>query len=257
LAISPANKTTYFPPDNARPRSTCTCAFLTITSVAQIPFAIDFSSTIAKAGMNIVRGASLDNNIVCVVEKEAIVVDSIANDVKKAMCDNGAVELNKHQARRLSSIILDGDHTNKKFVGQNVQVILKEIGMTVDETARLAFVETDPDHPFAVTELLMPVIPFIRVKNVDDAIDVAVQLEGGRCHTAVMHSRNIDNLHNMAVKINTSIFVKNAPAYAGLGLGGEGPTSFTIASPTGEGMTSAKHFTRRRRCTLAGHFRIT
>ena len=71
-----------------------------------------------------------------------------------------------------------------------------------------------------------------------------------------MYSTNIDNLHKMARTINTSIFTKNAPTYSGLGLGGEGYTSFTIASPTGEGLTNAIHFTRERRCTLVDSFRI-
>jgi aldehyde dehydrogenase len=85
---------------------------------------------------------------------------------------------------------------------------------------------------------------------------MAYKLEGGCFHTAVMHSKNIEYLHRMAVRMNTSIFVKNGPAYAGLGLTGEGPASFTIASPTGEGVTTARHFTRTRRCVVTGYFRI-
>jgi len=50
--------------------------------------------------------------------------------------------------------------------------------------------------------------------------------------------------------------VKNASNLAGLGLGGEGYTSFTIASPTGEGLTTVLNFTRERRCTLKEHFRF-
>ena len=102
----------------------------------------------------------------------------------------------------------------------------------------------------------MPVIGLVRVKDVHEAIALAKEVEHGHCHTAVMHSKNIDNLHKMAKVINTSIFVKNAPNYAGLGLGGEGFTSFTIASPTGEGLTSARDFTRVRRCVLKDRFRI-
>jgi acyl-CoA reductase-like NAD-dependent aldehyde dehydrogenase len=141
-------------------------------------------------------------------------------------------------------------------VGKDIQVILNEIGIEADPSKRLAFVETDKDHPFAKMELLMPVLAFIRVKDIDEAIDVAYELEGGCFHTAVIHSKNVDNMHNMAVKMNTSIFVKNGPALAGLAFFGEGPTSFTIASPTGEGVTTARHFTRTRRCVMRGHFRI-
>ena len=102
----------------------------------------------------------------------------------------------------------------------------------------------------------MPVIPVVRAGHANEAIDLAVHLEGGLRHTAAMHSKNLDNLDRMANEINTSIFVKNGPSYAGIGLGGEGHTSFTIAGPTGEGLTSARSFTRLRRCTLVDAFRI-
>jgi acyl-CoA reductase-like NAD-dependent aldehyde dehydrogenase len=142
-------------------------------------------------------------------------------------------------------------------VGKDVQLILRQIGMDVAPEIKIAIVETGADHPFAKEEMLMPVLPFIRVRDIGAAIDLAYRLENGCFHTAVIHSRNIDHMHRMAKKMNTTIFVKNGMALAGLGFGGEGCTSFTIASPTGEGITSAKHFTRMRRCTLSGHFRIT
>jgi acyl-CoA reductase-like NAD-dependent aldehyde dehydrogenase len=114
----------------------------------------------------------------------------------------------------------------------------------------------DADHTFFWTELMMPVLPLVRVRHVDEAIALAVEVEHGFRHTASMHSRNIDKLHDMARACDCSIFVKNGPNAAGLGWNGEGPTSFTIASPTGEGMTTAKSFTRIRRCTLVDRFRI-
>ena len=67
---------------------------------------------------------------------------------------------------------------------------------------------------------------------------------------------NIENMHRMSRRCNCSIFVKNAVAVAGIGFGGEGHASFTIASPTGHGVTSARHFTRERRCTVKEYFRI-
>jgi acyl-CoA reductase-like NAD-dependent aldehyde dehydrogenase len=126
----------------------------------------------------------------------------------------------------------------------------------VDDDIRLAVAETDVHHPLVTTEQLMPVIPLVRTKNAAEAIDVAVRVERGCFHTAVMHSKNIDHLSAMARKCNTTIFIKNGPSFAGLGLDGEGFTSFSIASPTGEGVTNARHFTRSRRCTLKDSFRI-
>ncbi len=121
---------------------------------------------------------------------------------------------------------------------------------------RLAFAEAPPDHPLVLTEQLMPIVPLVRAADAQAAIGLAIEVEGGNRHTAVMHSRNIEHLHLMARSCNAAIFVKNAPSYAGLGLEAEGYTSFTIASPTGEGLTCALHFTRARRCTLKDYFRI-
>jgi len=219
------------------------------------PVVVDETADIDKAAHDIVLSASCDNNIICIIEKEIIVVESVADQLKKALVKHGSVELGEHQTRRLKNVLFDeNNHTRKQFVGKDIQVILKEIGMNVDPSKRMAICETGPDHLFATTELLMPVLPLIRVKDVDEAIDLAFKLEKGCGHTAVIHSKNIDNMHKMAVKMNTSLFIKNGPALAGLGYQGEGYTSFTITSPTGEGLTSARNFCRIRRCTLQGHF---
>jgi acyl-CoA reductase-like NAD-dependent aldehyde dehydrogenase len=145
---------------------------------------------------------------------------------------------------------------NKEFVGKAPATILKTIGMSVDPGVRLAFAEVDRLHPLMWTEQLMPIIPLARARDADDAIELAVQVEQRMGHTAMMHSLNIEKLSRMARLINCSIFVKNGPSLAGLGFGGEGYTSFSIASPTGEGLTNALTFTRERRCTLVDAFRI-
>jgi propionaldehyde dehydrogenase len=147
--------------------------------------------------------------------------------------------------------------SKKKFVGKNAGVILSELGIPAGDDVRLIFCEVATEnHPFVQIEMLMPVIPVVKAPNVFEAIKMAKRVEHGYGHTAVIHSRHIEHLSLMAKEINTSIFVKNAPSFAGLGMGGEGFTSFTIASPTGEGMTTALSFSRLRRCTLKDHFRI-
>ena len=152
---------------------------------------------------------------------------------------------------------LAGVSTNSRRVcAGTCRPIAAAIGLQVPAQTRLLFVETPASHPFAVTELMMPVLPVVRVANVEEAIALAVQLEGGCHHTAAMHSRNIDNMNQMANAIDTSIFVKNGPCIAGLGLGGEGWTTMTITTPTGEGVTSARTFVRLRRCVLVDAFRI-
>lgn len=221
------------------------------------PVVVDDTADPDKAAQDIILSAGCDNNIICVVEKEIIATKGAAEGLKKALLKHGAIEVGAYQGKRLEKILLDENgYPNKKWVGKDIREILREIGMDAAPDKRLAIVETGPDHPFAKEELLMPVLPFIRVNGIDKAIDLAYELEGGCFHTAVIHSRDVDHMHRMAVKMNTSIFVKNGMALAGLGMGGEGPCSFTIASPTGEGLTTARHFTRTRRCVLSGYFRI-
>ncbi|MBN2425171.1 MAG: aldehyde dehydrogenase EutE [Calditrichaceae bacterium] len=225
------------------------------------PVVVDETADVPKAAKDIVWGASFDNNIICSDEKEIIVVDSVADQLKKEMAGNNAVELNPQQAESLAKIILEdypgaNPKINRKWVGKNAAALAKEIGLNIPADTRLLFTEAADTHPFALIELMMPVIPVIRVSDADKAIDAAIKLERGLHHTAAMHSKNIDHLHRMANEINTSIFVKNGPCLAGLGFGGEGWTSMTITTPTGEGVTSAASFVRLRRCVLVDHFRI-
>jgi acyl-CoA reductase-like NAD-dependent aldehyde dehydrogenase len=222
------------------------------------PVVVDETADIEEAGRGIVSGASLDNNIVCIVEKEVFVVDSVADGLITAMQKAGAVLIKGAQIRRLEQIVLEDDrqHIRKQYVGRNASVFLDALGVPYDGDPRLVICEVPWDHPFVQVEMLTTIIPIVRVRNVDEGIERAVQAEHGFGHTACMWSRNIENLHKMARVINTSIFVKNGPAYAGLGQGGEGYTSFTIASPTGEGLTTALTFSRQRRCTLKEFFRI-
>ena len=225
------------------------------------PAVVDETAGIQKAARDIVAGASLDNNIICTDEKEVVVVHSVADALKHEMVRQGCVELTGKDIEQICEVIFesrDGNTgvINRDLVGKNANVILRKAGINVDSDLRLVICEVDRDHPLAWTEQLMPILPVVRVPDVDSAIDLAVRYEGGRRHTATMHSKNIEKLSRMARAINCSIFVKNGPSFAGLGMGGEGYTSFTIASPTGEGLTSPISFTRERRCTLVDYFRI-
>jgi acyl-CoA reductase-like NAD-dependent aldehyde dehydrogenase len=221
------------------------------------PAVVDETANLAKAAEAIVRGASLDNNIVCIAEKEVIAVDSIANRLIDELKRQKVLWLDHRQTRELEKVVLEGDHVNKNWVGKDAGLIAEQIGVRGHgHDLRLLMCEVDEQHPFVQHELLMPVIPLFRARDAAEAIAAAVRVEHGFHHTATMHSTNIDNMAAMARVCNCSIFVKNDASHAGLGLGGEGYTSFTIASPTGEGLTTAVHFTRERRCTLKEAFRF-
>jgi len=227
------------------------------------PVVVDETADLERAGEFIVKGASFDNNIICVDEKELIVVETVADQLSRIMSRKGALLLNPQYLAQLDQLIFEKTNgpakpgvINKNLIGKNASVILSKLGLSVDDSVRLAVIEVDRSHPLVWTEQMMPILPMVRVANADEAIDLAKLVEGGNYHTAVMYSRNLDNLSRMAREINTTIFVKNGPAYAGLGFGGEGYTSFSIASPTGEGLTGPRSFSRERRCVLVDHFRI-
>lgn len=223
------------------------------------PVVVDGTADLDRAARGIVTGASLDNNIICVDEKEVFAVDSIFDELLERIEALGCVRLRNHQITRLEKLVLtpDRQHINRAWVGKDAAKMLREIDVPFRGDPRLVVCEVPADHPFVQLEMLMPVLPFVRCEDVHQAIDLGIEAEHGYGHTAVMYSRDLDALHRMARSFNGSIFVKNAPSVAGLGFGGEGYTSFTIASPTGDGLTTARTFTRERRCTLAGYFRIT
>ncbi|MCL4395084.1 MAG: aldehyde dehydrogenase EutE [Chloroflexi bacterium] len=227
------------------------------------PIVVDETADVDQAARDIIKGASFDNNIICTDEKNLIVVDTIADRLIAALRGLGCRILTPEEITRLEKVIFaepvkPGKPTglNKKLIGQNPAVILKEIGVTVSDDVRLGIAPVPREHTLVWTEQMMPILPLVRVPSADDAIDFAIAVEGGRRHTAVMHSRHLDHLSRMAKEINVSIFVKNGPCLAGLGYGGEGFTSFSIAGYTGEGMTRPRTFTRERRCVLVDAFRI-
>ncbi len=227
------------------------------------PVVVDETADLSKAARDIVAGSSFDNNVMCTCEKEVLVVDSQFRGLKENMVAAGCFELNPRQLDELTRVIFPPPPVgqtklklNADLVGQHASDIAKTIGLDLPRETRLLIAETDFEHPLVQKEQMMPVLPLVRCRSVEEAIERAVLAEGERYHTAVIHSRNIDNLSHMARVMNANIFVKNGPNFSGLGFGGEGHTTMTIAGSTGEGITSARTFTRERRCALIDHFRI-
>jgi len=218
------------------------------------PVVVDETADIEKAAKDIVDGCSFDNNLPCIAEKEVIAVDSVADYLIFNMKKNGAYEVKDPAviSQLVELVTKEGKSPKTEFVGKSAKYILDKIGITVGDDVKVILMEAKEDHPFVQVELMMPILPLVRVPDVDQAIEMAVRVEHGNRHTAMMHSRNVEKLTKMAKLIQTTIFVKNGPSYAGIGVGGEGYTTFTIAGPTGEGLTSAKSFARRRRCVLVG-----
>lgn len=227
------------------------------------PVVVDDTADIARAAESVYAGASFDNNIVCCDEKEIIAMEAIADSFKEELKKCGAVEISLKQADAIARKVLidypgSSSRPNPKWVGRDATELADAGGFSVPESCRLLVVDagTDINYTFAWMEQMMPLVPILRAQTFEQALEWALKLENGYWHSAGLHSRNIENMDAMAKIINTSLFVKNGPFIAGLGAGGEGWTSMTISTPTGEGVTNAKTFVRLRRCTLVGSFRI-
>jgi acyl-CoA reductase-like NAD-dependent aldehyde dehydrogenase len=227
------------------------------------PVVVDATADLEHAGRNIVAGASFDNNIVCVDEKEVIVVESVVDELLQQMKKHGAYLLSEGELHRVERAIFSEQRgprqravMEKDLIGKNASKILERAGISAAGDPPLLVARVPNDHPLIWTEQMLPVLPVTTVPDVDRGIELAKEAEHGFGHSAGMYSRDIDALSRMARAINTSIFTKNGPFYAGLGEGGEGHCSFTIASPTGEGLTGPIAFSRLRRCVLVDHFRI-
>lgn len=222
------------------------------------PVIVDETADIPKAGRDIVNGAGFENDINCIGEKEVFVIEEVADQLIDQMVKNGAYLLkDKKDIDKLTKLVTTPEgYVNKDFVGKNASVILNAMGINVTEDYKVIIYEVPADHITVVEEFLMPILPIMRIKTVDEGIELAVCIEGGNRHTAMMHSKNVDNMTRFARAISTTIFVKNGPSYSGVGNGGEGYTAMTIAGPTGEGLTSPRTFTRTQRCVLIDGFNL-
>ncbi|MCR4657812.1 MAG: aldehyde dehydrogenase EutE [Lachnospiraceae bacterium] len=227
------------------------------------PVIVDETADLELAAKKIYEGASFDNNILCFAEKEVFVVKPGFERFMELIRNEGAYILSPEQTERLVSVCLqkkksgDGYEVNKTWVGQNASKILGEIGVSVPDTCRLAVCAVNASHPFVMVEQLMPVLPVVSCESFEEAIEFALVAEHGNRHTSSIFSRDVDHLTKFGRLIETTIYVKNSCTKAGVGIGGEGHCTMTIAGPTGEGITNAKSFCRRRRCMLAeGGLRI-
>jgi aldehyde dehydrogenase len=228
------------------------------------PVVVDETADLDRAARSIIQGAAYDNNLLCIGEKQVFVVASVFDAMMAAMERAGGLRLNASQVEALTqrAIVMagEGEHRHlvpcKDLLGKDAALLAKAAGVTADERLELVFGETDLDNPFVPTEQMMPFLPFVRCRNVDEAIERAHESEHGFRHTAIIHSTNVRTMTRMGRLLDTTLFVKNGPSVAGLGLGGEGYLSFSIATPTGEGVTTPLTFTRQRRCTLVDDLRI-
>ena len=230
------------------------------------PVVVDETADLDNAARSIIQGASYDNNLLCIGEKEVFVVASVADKLMEALRKAGAVQLDAKQIEALAEkafVFPKGQGAgcphpvvNRDLVGRDASVLAKAIGLDVPPSTQLLFGETKEDHIFVDEEQMMPFIPVVRVPDVNEAIAAAIRAEHGYKHTGIMHSQNIKNLTKMAQEIDTTLFIKNGPCMTGLGLGGEGFLSFSIATPTGEGVTTPMTFTRSRRCVMVENLNL-
>jgi len=220
------------------------------------PAVVDETADIQSAAIAIIDGATFDNNMPCICEKEVIVVRAVADTLIEAMVRNGAYLLTDSQTSALVKIVLTEDnHLNKNFVGKDASVIAKEIGVNLSADKKLLIMETNKMHPFVQEELLMPILPIVRVRDFDEAVQVAKEVEHGFRHTALIHSKDMNRVTVFAKIMNVTLLAVNGSCGTVLGYGGEGCAAFTIAGPTGEGITTPRTFTRAHRVAIKNALR--
>jgi aldehyde dehydrogenase len=230
------------------------------------PVLVDDTADVDRAARCVIQGGAYDNNLLCIGEKEVFVLESVANQFMAALERNGAVHLNPNQLERLTKeafVFPAGQgagcplpSVNRDLIGRDATLLARVAGINVAAGTELLFAETAADHLFVEEEQMMPFIPVVRVKSVEEGIAASKHAEHNYKHTAIIHSRNVANMTAMARALETTIFVKNGACIAGLGSGGEGYPSFSIATPTGEGITNPRTFTRVRRCVMVDNLRI-
>ena len=227
------------------------------------PVVVDETADINNAARSIVTGAAYDNNLLCIGEKEVFAVESIFDQLMDAVGRNGGYRLNASQIDALTKAAFSppkepGGHwiLNRDLVGKDPSVLAAAIGLSIPAGTQILYGETDTSNPFVPEEQMMPFVPFVRARCADHAIEMALEFEHGFRHTGIIHTTNVKNMTKMGRLMETTLFIKNGPCGAGLGLGGEGYLSFSIATPTGEGVTNPLTFTRQRRCTLVDDLRI-
>jgi len=219
-----------------------------------------------RAAKSIIQGAAYDNNLLCIGEKEVFVLESAADELMAQMEKHGAVRLTSAQLERLTkeAFTFTEAHgagcsepvVNKAYIGKDATVLAKAAGVSVSEKTELLFAETQANHAFVMEEQMMPFIPIVRVESIEEGIEGSLAAEHNYKHTSIIHSHDVEHMTAMARALDTTLFVKNGPCMAGLGLGGEGYLSYSIATPTGEGVTNPKTFCRVRRCVMVDNLRI-
>jgi aldehyde dehydrogenase len=227
------------------------------------PVVVDETACPENAAKGIIKGGAYDNNLLCIGEKEVFAVEKIFDSLLDNMGRFGGYRLNSSQIDALTKLAFtppekpgDHYHLNKELVGKDAKVLAELIGVRVPLGTELLFGETDESNPFVPEEQMMPFVPFVRVRNVNQGIELALKHEHNFRHTSLIHSRDVKNMTKMGKEMDTTLFIKNGPCMAGLGLGGEGYLSFSIATPTGEGVTNPLTFTRQRRCVMVDNLRV-
>ena len=229
------------------------------------PVVVDGTGCVKKAARDIIQGGAYDNNLLCIGEKQIFVLDSVADKFIEAFQAAGAVALTPAQLDKLTAaaFTMTKDASgrahpvlNRALVGKDAAVLAREAGTSVPAGTQMLYAETSLEHPFVMEEQMMPMLPIVRVRNFDQAVEYALRSEHGYKHSAIIHSLNVDHMTQMARALDTTLLVKNGPSTCGLGLGGEGYLSYSIATTTGEGITNPKTFTRTRRCVMVDNLRI-
>jgi propionaldehyde dehydrogenase len=214
------------------------------------PVIVDETADIQKASAQITNGASFDNNLLCIGEKEVFVVQEVADKLINEMTKNGCYLAKGREATAIFELITEDGNPSKNYLGKDASYILEKAGIKSSSNTRVIIIETKADHPLVLKEYLMPVVPIVRVRDFDEALECALKSEHGFHHTSIIHSHSLDRITRFAQTMQTTVMVVNGCSLASMGFEAEGTITLTIAGTTGEGYTTPKNFAQQSRITI-------
>ena len=227
------------------------------------PVLIDETADLDNAAACIIAGGSFDNNLLCIAEKQVFVVESVFDRFMTAMEKAGAVRIDTSQLNEIAAKAFQKNEKsghyvlNRHMVGRSAQHLGDLIKLNVPEGVRMLFAETTRDNIFVIEEQMMPLMPIVKVRDFEDGLNASLASEHDYRHTALIHSKDMDRITEYARAMNTTIVVANGSSTQGDGPDdGEAYMAFTIATPTGEGVTSPRNFCKIRRLAIAGSLRF-
>lgn len=185
-----------------------------------VPAWVDRSADIPKAACDLVSSKSFDCSLICATEQAVIVDQPVAAELRRLMEMEGAYWVPENYRKSLAALLFHPDGSiNTRSVGQTAVALAKAIGMELPEGKRVLVVPLEgvgKEHPFS-REKLTSVLGFATVDGAQRGLEMCIQMLrfGGDGHSAVIHSRDPDQVEKMAARLPAFRIIVNSMSTLG------------------------------------------